>query len=225
MEKKPPRIRLSTRLFDTGEKSDGITTARRPRIILIGDSAGGHIVFALARWIRDESVHPVPDGMLLLSPSCDPCKHRSMASGPGSLTWFEPITQHSLFLKYPRRVALGRKLIPITYSIGHPRATRLTRSHVPGSSPKDAVFTVHFPGERVGTPSVSRKEGTVELVLTKIRLIIAMRASASTLFPRALIAVQWRVIHISTPKGMGLFMNPPRALIVVGDVEQLERVK
>lgn len=55
--------------------ADTIASAFRPRIILIGDSAGGNLVLALSRWIRDEGVLPVPDGMLLLSPSCDPCKH------------------------------------------------------------------------------------------------------------------------------------------------------
>lgn len=44
------------------------------KIILIGDSAGGNLVLALARWIRDEAKLPPPDGLLLLSPSCDPCK-------------------------------------------------------------------------------------------------------------------------------------------------------
>ena len=44
------------------------------KIILIGDSAGGNLVLALARWIRDEAMLPPPDGLLLLSPSCDPCK-------------------------------------------------------------------------------------------------------------------------------------------------------
>ena len=43
------------------------------KIVLIGDSAGGNLVLALARWIRDEAVLPPPDGLLLLSPSCDPC--------------------------------------------------------------------------------------------------------------------------------------------------------
>ena len=73
-------------VYLTQAKSDGVVTARRPRSIPIGDGAGGHFVLALARWIRDERVLPVPDGMLLLSPSCDPCTHRSMASGSGSLT-------------------------------------------------------------------------------------------------------------------------------------------
>ena len=54
-------------------KPNAIAATCRPRIILIGDSAGGNLVLALARWVRDEGVLPVPDGMLLLSPSCDPC--------------------------------------------------------------------------------------------------------------------------------------------------------
>ena len=55
--------------------ADSVASAFRPRIILIGDSAGGNLVLALSRWIRDEGVLPVPDGMLLLSPSCDPCMY------------------------------------------------------------------------------------------------------------------------------------------------------
>lgn len=45
------------------------------KIFLIGDSAGGNLVLALARWIRDEGILPAPDGLLLLSPSCDPGMH------------------------------------------------------------------------------------------------------------------------------------------------------
>ncbi len=62
-------------VYSTQTTTDPIAAARRPRIILIGDSAGGNLVLALARWIRDEGVLPQPDGMLLLSPSCDPCRH------------------------------------------------------------------------------------------------------------------------------------------------------
>jgi hypothetical protein len=47
---------------------------RNVRVVFIGDSAGGNLVLAAARWIRDEGVLPPPDGLLLLSPSCDPCK-------------------------------------------------------------------------------------------------------------------------------------------------------
>ncbi|KAF8062220.1 Alpha/Beta hydrolase protein [Lyophyllum atratum] len=41
------------------------------KIVLVGDSSGGNLVLALARWLRDEGKLPIPDGLLLLSPSCD----------------------------------------------------------------------------------------------------------------------------------------------------------
>lgn len=62
------------RVYST-QANTGPVAAHRPRVILIGDSAGGNLVLALARWIRDEGVLPLPDGMILLSPSCDPCMH------------------------------------------------------------------------------------------------------------------------------------------------------
>lgn len=40
------------------------------KIILIGDSSGGNLVLALARWLRDEKHLPTPDGLLLLSVRC-----------------------------------------------------------------------------------------------------------------------------------------------------------
>ncbi|KAF8153125.1 Alpha/Beta hydrolase protein [Crassisporium funariophilum] len=43
----------------------------RCKLILIGDSSGGNLVLALARWLRDEGNLPLPHGLLLLSPSCD----------------------------------------------------------------------------------------------------------------------------------------------------------
>jgi len=42
------------------------------RVILMGDSSGGNLVLGTARWLRDENLLPPPDGLLLLSPSCDP---------------------------------------------------------------------------------------------------------------------------------------------------------
>ncbi|KAJ3762236.1 Alpha/Beta hydrolase protein [Lentinula raphanica] len=41
------------------------------KIILLGDSSGGNLALALARWVRDEQLLPSPDGLLLFSPSCD----------------------------------------------------------------------------------------------------------------------------------------------------------
>ncbi|GAA6002369.1 hypothetical protein JCM10207_001085 [Rhodosporidiobolus poonsookiae] len=55
------------------------------KIVIIGDSAGGNIALALARWIRDEKKLPAPAGLLLLSPWCDPSH-----SFPHSTTHFVP---------------------------------------------------------------------------------------------------------------------------------------
>ncbi|GAA5916578.1 hypothetical protein JCM6882_002548 [Rhodosporidiobolus microsporus] len=55
------------------------------KIVLIGDSAGGNIVLALARWLRDEKKLPQAGGMLLLSPWCDPSH-----SFPHSTTSYVP---------------------------------------------------------------------------------------------------------------------------------------
>jgi hypothetical protein len=71
---------LVDRVYSTQANTGPIAAAHRPRIILIGDSAGGNLVLALARWIRDEGVLPLPDGMILLSPSCDPCMHYLMTN-------------------------------------------------------------------------------------------------------------------------------------------------
>jgi hypothetical protein len=37
------------------------------KIVLIGDSSGGNLVLALARWLRDEGRLPIPHALLLLS--------------------------------------------------------------------------------------------------------------------------------------------------------------
>lgn len=49
--------------------ADGKITRVACKIILIGDSSGGNLALALARWIRDEGRLPMPSGLLLLSVS------------------------------------------------------------------------------------------------------------------------------------------------------------
>lgn len=49
---------------------------RKPcKILLLGDSSGGNLALALARWIRDEQILPTPDGLLLFSVSLYGCTH------------------------------------------------------------------------------------------------------------------------------------------------------
>jgi acetyl esterase/lipase len=49
---------------------DRSADALKYKIVLIGDSSGGNLALALARWVRDEGMSPAPAGMLLFSVSC-----------------------------------------------------------------------------------------------------------------------------------------------------------
>ena len=49
------------------EKYSTLISLKKCKIILVGDSSGGNLVLALARWIRDEGHLPMPNGLLLLS--------------------------------------------------------------------------------------------------------------------------------------------------------------
>ena len=41
------------------------------RVILVGDSAGAHLVLALQRYLSENQTLPSPAGVILLSPWCD----------------------------------------------------------------------------------------------------------------------------------------------------------
>ena len=49
------------------EKYSILISQKKCKVILVGDSSGGNLVLALARWIRDEGHLSVVDGLLLLS--------------------------------------------------------------------------------------------------------------------------------------------------------------
>jgi alpha/beta hydrolase fold len=133
-------------VHSTQATTDRIAAARRPRIILIGDSAGGNLVLALARWIRDEGVLPPPDGMLLLSPSCDPCMHCLMVDSKLLLTRCD--LSSSTHTSTGTRFASSSATCRYRLFIGHPRATCFTLSHIPWpSSERDGILTIHLPGE------------------------------------------------------------------------------
>lgn len=58
-------------IIEKYKRQDAESKISRPacRIVLIGDSSGGNLALALARWIRDEGKLPMPHGLLLLSVS------------------------------------------------------------------------------------------------------------------------------------------------------------
>ncbi|KAJ4488765.1 hypothetical protein C8J55DRAFT_547755 [Lentinula edodes] len=89
---------------------------RKPcKILLLGDSSGGNLALALARWIRDEQILPTPDGLLLFSPSCDtshafPSTHSSYIPRPHASTDYLTDTPEPRALM--QRTFLGFKYRP-----------------------------------------------------------------------------------------------------------------
>ncbi|KAI0261609.1 hypothetical protein BC834DRAFT_972558 [Gloeopeniophorella convolvens] len=200
-----------------------VAAAYRPRIILIGDSAGGNLVLALARWIRDEGVLPVPDGMLLLSPSCDPS--HTLPQVPASRRPRPHAdTDYLLDTPEPRellsRTFLGHHPIEMVYSPYVSPASEWVLSVFHGKEGMDDL-------EPLGPHNDTRdyREGIEAYDCTgpaggdtdadvdvdeALPPGMPARTASSNPFIRA-------------PPGMGLFSEFPRALVVVGDAERLER--
>lgn len=192
--------------------TDRIAAARRPRIILIGDSAGGNLVLALARWIRDEGVLPQPDGMLLLSPSCDPS--HTLPQVPASRRP-RPHANTDYLLDTPE----PRALLSRTFLGHHPNAM----VYSPYISPASEWVLSVFHGKEEGMADLEplvphrdsrdyRDEGikTYDCAVNGVP-VCPDRLSASN------------NPYIHAPQGMGLFTDFPRAMVVVGDAERLER--
>ncbi|KAH9073018.1 alpha/beta-hydrolase [Lactarius deliciosus] len=192
--------------------ADPVTSAHRPRIILIGDSAGGNLVLALSRWIRDEGVLPVPDGMLLLSPSCDPS--HTLPQVPASRRP-RPHADTDYLLDTPE----PRALLSRTFLGHHPVEMVYSPYVSPASEWVLSVFHGMTEGmvdlEPLGPHKDSRDyrdEGikAYDCAVNGDPRCPDVRTPASNSF-------------IRLPPGMGLFTEFPRAMIVVGDAERLER--
>ncbi|GAA5824203.1 hypothetical protein JCM11251_001565 [Rhodosporidiobolus azoricus] len=98
------------------------------KIVLIGDSAGGNIILALARWLRDEKKLPQAGGMLLLSPWCDPSH-----SFPHSTTSYVPRPN------------------PEDYLADEPTARRLLVTSLLGSKPHSYLTSPYIsPASQLG---------------------------------------------------------------------------
>ncbi|KAI0652592.1 alpha/beta-hydrolase [Trametes meyenii] len=65
------------------------------RIILIGDSAGGHLALALQRHLLENGKMPTPRGLILFSPWCDLSLERDRLKG-----FLGPLSAHELSTPY-----------------------------------------------------------------------------------------------------------------------------
>lgn len=98
------------------------------KFILIGDSAGGNLVLALARWLRDEGHLPMPDGLLLLSvrhiaPLSHVISSLTLPTPPAILRYIPCLTRNPIILHSPPQCRY--RLPP-----GHPRAPRPPPPHL-----------------------------------------------------------------------------------------------
>ncbi|KAL6299231.1 alpha/beta hydrolase fold-domain-containing protein [Sparassis latifolia] len=180
------------------------------KIVLIGDSSGGNLVLALARWIRDEGFLPPPAGLILLSPSCDPS--HAFPETPSSYVP-RPHADTDYLVDTPE----PRALLQRTF-LGH---NPLETMHSPYVSPVSRRVLRAFYGDAF---VASVEDLTIGRLDTGLRETLRTMASepatlADELEPSPTLA---RPV-IASPRGLSLFSEFPRVCVVLGDAERLER--
>ncbi|KAI0760109.1 alpha/beta-hydrolase [Fomes fomentarius] len=205
------------------------------KIVLIGDSAGGNLVLALARWIRDEGVLPPPDGLLLLSPSCDPS--HAFPETPSSYIP-RPHADTDYLVDTPE----PRALLQRTFLGHNPTETM----HSPYVSPASMRVLTAFYGDAFATSvadlTISQLDDTHRQFLRTMPSAPATPvpstpagyyANGAPMFVRPpeagdsndLERSPTSLAHpiIASPRGLSLFSEFPKACVVLGDAERLER--
>ncbi|PCH35403.1 alpha/beta-hydrolase [Wolfiporia cocos MD-104 SS10] len=191
------------------------------KVILIGDSAGGNLVLALARWIRDEGVLPPPDGLLLLSPSCDPS--HAFPETPSSYVP-RPHASTDYLLDTPE----PRALLQRTF-LGH---NPLETMHSPYVSPASARVLRAYYGDAF---AASVQDLTIRqmdtLARERLRTMVSAPATPVPPTPTEIEACEGAdgsptslaCPVIASPRGLSLFSEFPQTCVVLGDAERLER--
>ncbi|KAI0350846.1 alpha/beta-hydrolase [Trametes cingulata] len=202
------------------------------KIILIGDSAGGNLVLALARWIRDEGVLPPPDGLLLLSPSCDP-SHAFPETPSSYIPRPHADTDYLVDTPEPRallqRTFLGHNPLETMHSpYVSPASSRVLKAFYGdafASSVADLTIAQLDDNQRqflrnmasapaTPVPSTPLGNGSPRLVLGPPEAASEDQGRSPTSLARPIIA---------SPRGLSLFTEFPKTCVVLGDAERLER--
>jgi len=184
------------------------------KIILIGDSAGGNLVLGLARWIRDQAVLPPPDGLLLLSPSCDPS--HAFPEAPSSYVP-RPHADVDYLVDTPEPRALLQRML-----LGH---NTLDTIHSPYLSPASLHCLKAFYGDMFAH---SAEDITIraldEQTLQQVRAMASVPATPTLDYatPRMMGGRRRPPIRLP-PRGLSLFTDFPKTCVVLGDAERLER--
>ncbi|KAI0716424.1 alpha/beta-hydrolase [Earliella scabrosa] len=203
------------------------------KIILIGDSAGGNLVLALARWIRDEGVLPPPDGLLLLSPSCDPS--HAFPETPSSYIP-RPHADTDYLVDTPE----PRALLQRTF-LGH---NPIETMHSPYVSPASSRVLSAFYGDAfaasVADLTIAQMDDTHRQFLRTMTsapvtpvpitpsgnghvppLVTGPPEVATGELERSPTSLARPII--ASPRGLSLFTDFTKVCVVLGDAERLER--
>ncbi|KAI0916019.1 hypothetical protein AcV5_003475 [Taiwanofungus camphoratus] len=192
------------------------------KIILIGDSAGGNLVLGLARWIRDEGVLPPPDGLLLLSPSCDPS--HAFPEKP-SLYIPRPHEETDYLVDTPE----PRALLQRTF-LGH---NPLETMHSPYVSPASQRVLCAFYGDafaesvrdlKIRHLDASARANLRTMASEPVTPVLSMPILGSP-GSVGVERIPTSLAHpiMTSPRGLSLFSEFPKACVVLGDAERLER--
>ncbi|CCL98218.1 uncharacterized protein FIBRA_00212 [Fibroporia radiculosa] len=190
------------------------------KIILIGDSAGGNLVLALARWIRDEGVLPLPDGLLLLSPSCDPS--HAFPEAPSSY-----IPRPHASTDYLVDTPEPRALLQRTF-LGH---NSIETMHSPYVSPASGRVLRAFYGDAFAESVQFLTIRQMDTIAREnLRTMVSAPATPVPMTPmvdagpeleRSPTSLARPII--ASPRGLSLFSDFPKTCVVLGDAERLER--
>jgi len=212
------------------------------KVILMGDSSGGNLVLSVTRWIRDEGHLPMPDGLLLLSPSCDP-SHAFPLTPSAYIPRPHDATDYLVDTPEPRallqRTFLGHHPMEMIHSpYVSPASERVLRGFYGDDTWEKIAKTVgvhineyaeaHFKRlqeearalaaelERAPTPASSKR--SLDLLRPSPKPPSLLPSYCHSNPDLRLL----RQISMVNPKSLSLFQNFPRTSIVLGDAERLE---
>ncbi|KDR77252.1 hypothetical protein GALMADRAFT_246557 [Galerina marginata CBS 339.88] len=194
------------------------------KIILIGDSSGGNLVLSLARWIRDEGQLPLPDGLLLLSPSCD-----TSHSLPETLSSYIPRpNQHTDYLvDTPEpRALLQRTFLGFKQKSGTPNIEEERRLmeivHSEYVSPCSPIVLKRWGHELKQDPEGEHEAHFMRNVFKRLPTDLRNTRAPENL---GLVAAQFPAddAYLKPRRFQKLFSEFPRTLVVCGDAERLVR--
>ncbi|TEB32638.1 alpha/beta-hydrolase [Coprinellus micaceus] len=201
------------------------------KIVLCGDSSGGNLALSLARWLRDENKVPVPDGLILLSPSCD-----TSHDMPETLSSYIPRpNEHSDYLvdNPEPRALLQRTFLGIKGHSTAPRTEEEEKSlmrivHSEYVSPCSPIVLERWGHEVIQDPQGQHRKTFWNYALPNLPNVMKLNRSPEGLNPmlRRNTTSSWEDSdnpYRKTCQFPALFASFPKTIVATGDGERLVR--